>query len=219
MAGAITVGGHTIDDPEPKYGLSVLGVADPEKVVRNSTARPGDVLFLTKPIGTGILATALKRELETEDSIRAVIESMAALNRGACEAMMRVGVDAATDVTGFGLLGHLHEMLEGSGCSAELDLAAVPVFEGALEHSAAGVRPGRTQDVIEYAAAFSDWRSDAVEDTWMGVLCDPQTSGGLLIAVPEERASALAGALSEATAVSARIGRVGEGPAGRIGVV
>ena len=115
-AGAVTVGGHTIDDKEPKFGLSVFGVVHPDKVVRNRGALVGDVLFLTKPVGTGLIGTALKNGLEDEDSAREVIESMAALNRHACEAMVAVGVHAATDVTGFGLLGHLHEMVEASGC-------------------------------------------------------------------------------------------------------
>ena len=121
-AGAMIVGGHTIDDKEPKYGLAVFGTVHPDAVVRNAGALPGDVLVLTKRIGTGVIGTALKKGLETEDSAREVIESMATLNRAACEAMLEVGVHAATDVTGFGLLGHAHEMAEASGCAVEIDV-------------------------------------------------------------------------------------------------
>ena len=215
-AGAITVGGHTIDDAEPKFGLSVFGVVHPDKVVRNRGALVGDALFLTKPIGTGLIGTALKNGLETEDSARAVIESMAALNRYACEAMVAVGVHAATDVTGFGLLGHLHEMVEASGCAAELDLAAVPVFAAALDYARQGVMPGRTADVVAWADEFSAW--EAVEDRslWMNVLCDPQTSGGLLMAVAPERAEALAEELAARGALAARLGTC---TAGDVGVV
>jgi selenide, water dikinase len=223
-AGAITVGGHTIDDAEPKFGLSVLGTVAPDRVVRNSTARVGDVVFLTKPIGTGVLMTALKRELETEDSVRDVIESMATLNRSAAEAMMAVGVDAATDVTGFGLLGHLHEMAKGSGCAARLTLRDVPLFDKALDYAGDGVWPGRTKDVREFAASFTEWRAEpsaetAEADAWWNVLCDPQTSGGLMIAVRRERESALAAALEERGVLARVIGEMTDGEPGRISVV
>jgi selenide,water dikinase len=218
-AGAVVVGGHTIDDAEPKYGLSVLGIARPDGIVRNSTARPGDVLFLTKPIGTGVIATALKRGLETADSMRVVTESMATLNRAACEAMLEVGVHAATDVTGFGILGHLHEMVESSGCAAELVLGAVPVFDRALEHAGNGVWPGRTADVVVFAADFARWRAEGERGAWMNVLCDPQTSGGLLLSVVEERADALAGALAARGTLAARVGRVVDGEPGQVAIV
>lgn len=215
-AGAVTVGGHTIDDKEPKFGLSVFGVVHPDKVVRNRGAVAGDVLFLTKPIGTGLVATALKRELETEETAREVIESMATLNRYAAEAMVEVGVNACTDVTGFGLLGHLHEMAEASGCAAELDLSAVPLFERALEYAEQGVAPGRTAEVVEWANPFVRWHNSADRDVWMRVLCDPQTSGGLLIAVPASSADALAAAFLARGVAASRVGTfVGE----RAGVV
>ena len=143
------VGGHTIDDKEPKYGLSVMGVAAPEDVVRNVGAQGGDVLVLTKAIGVGVMNTALKRGLETEDSIRDVIESMARLNRAASEAMVEVGVNAATDVTGFGILGHLREMALGSGlCRAAGPLPRCPCSTRRSSTPREGVRPGRTEDVI-----------------------------------------------------------------------
>jgi len=226
-AGVLVVGGHTIDDKEPKFGLSVLGVVDPDRVVRNVGACPGDVLVLTKPLGTGVVGTALKRGLLDEDSAREVIESMAALNRDACEAMQEVGVHAATDVTGFGIAGHLHEMLEGSGCAGELDFGALPIFDGVLALAADGVAPGRTAEVIQYAAPFVDWPgrpapvdpSAPVDDLarWR-VLCDPQTSGGLLMAVAPEKADALRSALVTRGVLAAVIGHATSGVPGRITV-
>jgi len=225
-AGAVVVGGHTIDDKEPKFGLSVMGVVHPDKVVRNTGARPGDVLFLTKPLGTGVIGTALKRGLEDETSARVVIESMAALNRAAAEAMQEIGVHAGTDVTGFGIAGHLHEMLAGSGCAGRLDFSALPIFDGVLEYAAQGVVPGRTADVIAYAADFMTWpehpapliEADADVETlavWR-VLCDPQTSGGILAAVAEENADGYVAALEARGVTQTRIGAVIAGEPGRI---
>jgi selenide,water dikinase len=227
-AGAIVVGGHTIDDKEPKFGLSVMGIVDPDKVVRNVGAMPGDVLFLTKPLGTGIIGTALKQGLEDETSARVAIESMATLNRAACEAMQEVGVSAATDVTGFGIVGHLHEVLEGSGCAGEIEFDALPLLDGAMAYATQGVVPGRTTDVIEYAAEFTEWEahpapllSDApVEDlTPWRVLCDPQTSGGLLIAVPASKAGELTKALESRSVLAAVIGHARAGAAGRVRII
>ena len=217
-AGAVTVGGHTIDDKEPKFGLSVMGVVHPDKVVRNSGALPGDVIFLTKPIGTGIIATAIKQGRESEESAREVIESMAALNRSAAEAMVEVGPHAATDVTGFGLLGHAHEMAEASGVCARLVLDEVPVFERAFAYAAEGVVPGRTHDLIAWARKFTHWHADEDAEAWMRVVCDPQTSGGLLIAVAPERADALATELSARGVRASQVGSFARGEAGRISV-
>jgi selenide,water dikinase len=217
-AGAVTVGGHTIDDKEPKFGLSVMGVVHPDQVVRNVGALPGDVLFLTKPIGTGVMATAIKQGLETEESARDVIESMATLNRLAAEAMIEVGVHACTDVTGFGLLGHVHEMAEGSGVGVSLSLVAVPLFDRALAHASNGVIPGRTHELMAWVREFTEWTAENDADVWLRVLADPQTSGGLLMAVAPERADALADALAQRGVLAARIGGVSEGTAGRITV-
>jgi selenide,water dikinase len=217
-AGAVTVGGHTIDDKEPKFGLSVFGVVHPDKVVRNRGALAGDLLLLTKPIGTGIMATAIKRGLETEDTARDFIESMATLNRAACEAMVEVGVHAATDVTGFGLLGHVHEMADASGVAVELDLAEVPLFERALDYAADNVAPGRTADLIAWAAEFVRWDSDADAEVWLRVLCDPQTSGGLLMAVAPARADALAESLARRGVMAARVGECVSGVPGEVTV-
>jgi len=213
-AGAVVVGGHTIDDKEPKYGLSVMGIADPEKVVRNVGAVAGDVLVLTKRIGVGVLNTALKNGYETEESLREVIESMARLNRAAAEAMVEVGVHAATDVTGFGLIGHVHEMAVGSGVRARLDVHAVPVFEGALDYSRRWIRPGRTADVIAAMDPHVDW-GDA-DDAWKGVLADPQTSGGLVMSVPPRKVDDLLAALEARGEEAFVVGGIEEGQAGHI---
>ena len=130
-AECLIVGGHTVDDPEPKYGLSVIGVVEPGKQVSNAGARPGDVLVLSKPIGTGIITTAGKQGVVDPDVMAGAVETMAALNRPAAQAMQRVGVNAATDITGFGLMGHLKSMVRGSGVAAEVNLAAIPVLAGA----------------------------------------------------------------------------------------
>jgi selenide,water dikinase len=227
-AGAIVVGGHTIDDKEPKFGLSVLGVVHPDKVVRNVGALPGDAFVLTKPLGTGIIGTALKQGLEDETSARAAIEWMATLNRAACEGMQEVGVHAATDVTGFGIAGHLHEMLEGSGCAGELVYDALPLLDGVAAYAAQGVVPGRTADVIAYAAEFTDWSDHPAplapeaptEDLapWR-LLCDPQTSGGLLIAVAPDRQQALLDALEARGVLHAVIGHAVPGTAGHVRVI
>jgi len=217
-AGAVTVGGHTIDDKEPKFGLSVFGVVHPDHVVRNRGAVVGDTLFLTKPIGTGVIGTALKQGLETEESARDVIESMAALNRRACEAMMTVGVHAATDVTGFGLLGHVHEMAEASNVAVEIDLAAVPVFDRVVDYARQGVVPGRTAEVIAWARDFVTWHADEDPETWLRVFCDPQTSGGLLISCSDDVAAHLAEELLKRDVLGARIGRCVPGEPGRVTV-
>jgi selenide, water dikinase len=227
-AGAIVVGGHTIDDAEPKFGLSVLGIVAPDRVVRNVGALPGDVFVLTKPLGTGIIGTALKRGLEDEASAHAAIEWMATLNKAACEAMQEVGVHAATDVTGFGIVGHLHEMLEGSGCAGDLEFDALPLLDAVLGYAAQGVVPGRTSEVIEYAAEFTEWPAHpapigpdaAVEHlTPWRLLCDPQTSGGLLIAVAPEKADALIAALESRGVMHAVIGRARAGAVGRVRII
>lgn len=215
-AGGVVVGGHTIDDKEPKYGLSVMGVCDPEKVVRNVGAQPGDVIVMTKRLGVGILNTALKRGLETEATLHEVIESMARLNRAASEAMVAVGVHAATDITGFGLLGHAREMALGSALSADIELAAVPVWRDVLAYSATGVKPGRTADVVRFLDGFTDW--GAAGEDWKGVLADPQTSGGLLMAVAPEKAGALLRALDERGETGVVVGRFVTGEPGRMSV-
>jgi len=215
-AGAVVVGGHTIDDDEPKFGLSVMGVVHPDVVVRNVGAKAGDEIFLTKRIGTGIMTTAVKGGLESDETIADVIDSMVHLNKAAAEAMMEVGVNAATDVTGFGVLGHLHEMVKASGLAACVYRDAIPVFDRALAYSDRKIRPGRTAEVIEYLDGFVDWGD--TDQAWKGVLGDPQTSGGLLIAISSDRADALAKALESRGELVARIGQVTSGDSGAITV-
>jgi selenide, water dikinase len=217
-AGIAVVGGHSIDDPEPKYGLCVIGEVDPGRIVRNSTAAAGDLLVLTKPIGTGIVATAIKQGSAAEEVVRTAVDVMTTLNAGAAQAMLAGGVSAATDVTGFGLLGHLHSMLLASGQAATVHAGAVPLLPGVRELAAAGLVPGGTRRNLadlEGAVVFDP----SVDDLHRTLLCDAQTSGGLLISVPEAGAAALLERLKDAgTPVAAVIGRVSDGPAGSIRV-
>ena len=211
QAGAFVLGGHSVDDPEPKYGMVAIGEAHPDRIVTLARARPGDVLVLTKPIGTGVLTTALKRDLLTAADLTAAVASMTTLNAGAARAMLAVGVHAATDVTGFGLLGHLHNMLVASGVAAEVDAAAVPLFPGAAELAARGAVPGGTQRNRDALAADVSF-APGVDEATRVLLHDAQTSGGLLLAVLAERVDALLAALKkEGTPAAARIGRVTSG--------
>lgn len=210
-AGCPIIGGHSIDDAEPKYGLAVTGVIHPARIVRNVGARPGDVLFLTKPLGTGIIATAIKRGIAPEEAVRAAVTAMTTLNRGASEAMLRVGPSAATDITGYGLLGHLLEMTTASGVGARIDAEALPWLPAARLLAEAGAIPGGTRRNLEAAAPLVRWHG-AFDDVERLLLADAQTSGGLLIAIPAERAEALEAALLAAeTPAVARIGEIVSG--------
>ena len=217
-AGAFVLGGHSVDDPEPKYGMVVIGEVHPERLVTNAGARPGDALVLTKPIGTGILTTALKRDLLPAAALADAVRVMTTLNAGAARAMLSVGPHAATDVTGFGLLGHLHNLLRASGVAAVLVAAEVEVVGVTLELLAQGAVAGGTarnleslQDAVRFA--------NSVADADRTLLADAQTSGGLLIAVAAERMERLREALArEATPAAALIGRVVAGAAGTITV-
>ena len=218
-AGAFVLGGHSVDDPEPKYGMAAIGEVHPDRIVTNAGARPGDALVLTKPLGTGVLTTALKRDLLNEADLGPAVTTMTTLNAGAARAMLGVGVHAATDVTGFGLLGHLRTLLEASGAAAEVRAAAVPLLPRAAEAAERGAIPGGTE---RNAASVADAVSFAngVDQTTRLLLADAQTSGGLLIAVAAERADALVAALRrEATPAAAVIGRVVTGTPGAIVVV
>jgi len=218
-AGIFIVGGHTVDDTEPKFGLAVTGVVHPDRVMRNSTARAGDELVLTKPIGVGILATAVKRGMADEATSRRLVATMRRLNKPAAEAMEETDAHACTDVTGFGLLGHLREMAAGSGLDVELEAGAVPVLEPARELAAADVVPGGTLENLEHVSPFVDWAPGLGRVDRL-LLADAQTSGGLLIAVPPERAAALLAALrARGVAESRRIGRFTSAGGGRIRVV
>ena len=219
-AGAFVLGGHSVDDPEPKYGMVAIGEVHPHRVVTLARARAGDALVLTKPIGTGVLTTALKRDLATAAEISAAVTSMATLNAGAARAMRATGggVHAATDVTGFGLLGHLHNMLAASGLAAELDAAVIPLFPTAVALAERGAIPGgskRNRDTLAPDVKFGAEVPEAIRV----LLFDAQTSGGLLIAVDPDRAGALVAALErEGTPAAARIGRLTRGVAGAMTV-
>ena len=217
-AGAFILGGHSIDDPEPKYGMVVLGEVHPDRLVTNAGARVGDVLILSKPLGTGILTTALKRDLLNGFSLAPAVASMTTLNAGAAAAMRAAGVRAATDVTGFGLLGHLHNLARASGVAAAVDSTALPVLPGARELAGRGAVPGGTKRNLEHALSFTTFAS-GVADVDRILTADAQTSGGLLMAVSPDREADLVAALRAAgTPAAARIGTVVAGEAGRIGV-
>ena len=218
-AGAFVMGGHSVDDPEPKYGMVAIGEVHPDRVIRNAGARAGDALVLTKPLGTGVLTTALKRDLLTEEDLAPAVAAMATLNAGAARAMIAVGVHAATDVTGFGLLGHLRSLLEASGVAAELRAAAVPLLPRAREAAERGAVPGGTSRNAESLAATVEYTS-GIDATTRVLLADAQTSGGMLIAVAPDRVDALVAALRrEGTPVAVVIGRVVSGTPGRISVL
>jgi len=207
-AGVMIVGGHTIDDPEPKYGLAVTGLVHPQQFVANAGARPGDVLYLTKPLGIGVITTGIKQDKTPPAVAAEAIRVMSTLNRAASEAMQDVGVHAATDVTGFGLLGHLYEMVKASGVGAQISARAVPVLDGASALAAGGAIAGGTARNLEWLADKVRW-APAIDETLRILLADAQTSGGLLIAVAPERAERLERALSgRGVATNARVGTV-----------
>jgi len=211
-AGAFVLGGHSIDDTEPKYGMVTVGEVHPHRVVSNSRAKPGDVLVLTKPLGTGILSTALKRDIISETDMKFPIEVMSHLNAGAALAMSQLGeaVHAATDVTGFGLLGHLRNLLTSSSRSARISVGQVPTFDGALDLAGRDVVPGGTKTNLEHVSEVTDW-GQGISGAEQLLLCDAQTSGGMLIAVDPSRADDLVRALEEQeTPVAVQIGEVEE---------
>jgi selenide, water dikinase len=215
-AGMAVVGGHSIHDPEPKYGMAVTGFVDPARLVRNSTAAPGARLFLTKPLGIGLITTAIKRGAAEAEQVSAAVDTMTELNAAAAQAMVETGVQAATDVTGFGLLGHLHGMLEASGVAAEVDASAIPLLPGTLELAERDIVPGGTLKNLTYLQPHVDWGELSRPEQL--VLADAQTSGGLLVVVSEERADHLRKALGALGVRSAEIGRTVAGTAGRISV-
>ena len=184
------IGGHTIDDQEPKYGMMALGLIRPDAIVTNIGARPGDKLVLTKPLGSGIISTAIKRRVAQPDTIERAVRAMATLNRDASEAMTSIGVNAGTDVTGFGLLGHLKSMLANQEVGARLQAGSIPVMEEVRELAQDGLIPGGTRRNYAHIQASVDWPAD-MEDWERLIYCDAQTSGGLLMAVPPDRVDAM----------------------------
>jgi selenide,water dikinase len=215
-AGVLLIGGHSVEDAELKYGLAVTGTIHPSRVVLNSGARPGDCLVLTKPLGTGIISTAIKGNLASAEAAASIMKSMSTLNKKASELMQEVGVHAATDVTGFGLLGHAGEMVDGTDIGMVIDVAKVPFFPEAKGLAEMGMVPGGLhrnrefrKDMVEINPGVPQFLAD--------ILFDPQTSGGLLMAVPEGKASRLLGRMhEEGIAGAAIIGKVVAEPKGRI---
>ena len=217
QAGCFVAGGHTIDDPVPKYGLAVVGLADPARLLRIDRAAPGDQLILTKAIGTGVVATAVKYGTPPPDVVRAAVEQMTVLNAGASEAALAAGVRAGTDVTGFGLLGHLHRMLAASGATARIQAGAVPLLPGAADLAAAGFVSGGTRANTTRIGQVT--RLDRAVPAELAVLLyDAQTSGGLLLAAPAPAAPALLDDLRYRALPAAVIGQVVTGEPGHIDV-
>lgn len=195
-AGVLIVGGHTVDDEEPKYGLAVTGVVRPGSEVTNAGAIAGDDLVLTKPLGTGIITTAGKQGSADAETLARAVEVMGALNKAASEAMVSVGANACVDVTGFGFLGHLRGMTRASGVSARVSLGALPFIEGAVALAESGVAPGGTHRNLQSLEGDVSW-DGAISDVEKILLADAQTSGGLLISVHPDKTAALLAALNE----------------------
>lgn len=206
-AGIPIAGGHSIDDPEPKFGLVVIGEADPDRLYRKSGAQPGDVLVLGKALGTGVITTGIKRAESSPESVDAAIRSMRQLNREAMEVLEAFSVHAATDVTGYGLLGHLLELCRASELRAIVDSTCPELLAGALDLAAAGCVPGGTDRNRKAVEKELEW-ADSVEEALRVLLCDAQTSGGLLAAVPEKEGPHLAERWRAAGYAAAVVGRL-----------
>jgi selenide,water dikinase len=206
-AGCVVIGGHSVADDEIKFGYAVIGTVDPSKVRTNSAARPGDDLVLTKRLGTGVISTALKREIARPEHIDAMIESMTQLNRVAGEAMGRHDVHAATDITGFGLMGHGREMAEGSGVTLEIDHSKLEFLPGALDYARQGVFPGGQKNNKLFAQSLVGM-SEVVPVEVAELVYDPQTSGGLLISIAPADTAALLKELHAAAVAAVKVGRV-----------
>ena len=217
-AGCLIVGGHTVDDAEPKYGLSVVGLVEPGREVSNANAQPGDVLVLTKPIGTGIITTGCKQGITPDAILKNAVNVMATLNKGAAEAMMRTGINSCTDITGFGLMGHLRGMARGSNVGAVIDASAVPVLPGVWDLLEKNVVPGGTFRNMNGVDDSVDWE-EGISDQQRLLLCDAQTSGGLLIAVTRGKVDQLISEL-ETSGVETKslVGEITSENAGRIRV-
>jgi selenide,water dikinase len=215
-AGVALVGGHTIEDPEIKYGLAVTGIVHPDKILTNAKARVGDKLVLTKPLGTGIISTALKAGMASQEAVRKIVESMVTLNRTAAEWMKKLGAHACTDITGFGFIGHVLEMATASRVGVVIHSRDVPVFPEAVEYARMGLIPGGAHSNQDFFSCKVEIRSD-VQNLLVDIFYDPQTSGGLLISVPSSEAEKLIATLKkEGHGHSSIVGEVVEEPVGKI---
>lgn len=218
-AGAVLVGGHSVEDNEPKYGLSVTGIVHPDRVLANSGAKPGDALILTKPLGIGIITTAIKGGLSDKEEIDLVTRVMAALNKDAAEVMREMGVNGCTDISGFGLLGHASEMARASGVTMTIIADKVPVLQPARGYVKIGIVPAGTRKNLKYISQFVDF-ADNVNEADRLILTDAITSGGLLISVPGAKAEQMLQSLHARSIIDAAIiGEVGLPADGRIKVV
>jgi len=214
-ASVVLVGGHSVDDTELKYGLSVTGTVHPKRILTKGGARPGDQLILTKRIGTGIITTAAKGRLASEKAVETVVQSMAALNKAASEVMLQIGANACTDITGFGLLGHACEMIHDSEVGFKIRSVSVPIFPETQYRARMGMIPGGTYRNKEFRAKMVD--AAGIGDVMMDILFDPQTSGGLFMSVSPDKAGLLLSALKEAgVADAAIVGEVVSHPEKRI---
>lgn len=214
-AGVAVLGGHSVDDEEPKYGFAVTGIMRPEDVKRNSTARAGDLLYLTKRLGTGIVATAIKADMVSERDVMDQLEEAMRLNRAAKDAAVAAGATALTDVTGFGLVGHAHEMAAGAGLAVELYADAAPIHPLALEFAGMGVMPAGLHDNKRYVEGMFE-EEPGVDRALVDLLFDPQTSGGLLIAIAPEHARTLERELASRGEPVNRVGRFLTGQPGLV---
>lgn len=212
------LGGHSIDDPEPKFGMVAVGEVDPDKIVRLFGALPGDLLVLTKAIGTGVISTALKAGVVDEAVLASAVDSMVTLNSTAAEAMVAHGIRSGTDVTGYGLLGHLRNLVRASGLAAEVTAGAVPLLPGAIALVQAGHVPGGTTRNLADLAEDVAWAAEISEPV-RTLLADSQTSGGLLMAVPPDRIDTLMAGLRGSGTTAAVIGKLTEGRVGYMSVV
>jgi len=218
-AGVALVGGHSIEDPEIKYGLAVTGVVHPNKILTNAKAKAGDKLVLTKPLGTGIISTALKARMASEEAIQKIVESMRALNRAASEWMKKFGAHACTDITGFSFIGHALEMAAASQVGMVVQSKAIPVFPEAMEYAKLGLIPGGASSNRDFFSCRVDVRS-SVPVLLLDLFYDPQTSGGLLISLPSGEAEALVATLKKEEKMNSFIvGEVVEEPRGRIQIL
>lgn len=208
-AGAMVIGGHTVEDDEPKYGLCASGFVHPKDVLKNSTAKVGDLLVITKPVGVGIVNTAIKADMVDKETYNEAVKNMATLNKFAKDAMMEAGANACTDVTGFGLLGHTLEMAEGSGVTIKLHSDKIPLLKGAVEFASMGLIPEGAYFNKKHIGDKVEFK-DSVEDEMRDIMYDPQTSGGLLISLERDRAEKLLKLLDGGPNEYALIGEVVE---------
>jgi selenide,water dikinase len=218
-AGIGILGGHTIEDTEPKYGMAVTGIVHPGKILINSNMQVNDSIILTKPLGTGIIATAIKRGIAENISIQRAIEVMSELNSNAARIMLNYPVNACTDVTGFGLLGHLKEMTQSSGVDITVDAISVPIIEGVKDLAANNIVPGGTQNNLDFVSDFVEWTAK-ITPADKHIFCDAQTSGGLIIVIPQKYENEiLENLLSEGISDARIIGHVDNTGSGKIKIV